>query len=166
MAVVTRRPSRSSSRIQAAPTYEGVAASFASTFQSAIKNERVARFNNMVTAYDDGAISFDEFKNFVNDYVEEVGQNTSEGADALKTLVKLQDVERGRQREGKRTELESKYASADGLISEQDRYRIESEMLAFEKPGTSEYTKQQQNIINSFENAQVELVEQRRADLF
>jgi len=166
MAVVTRRPSRTSSRIQAAPTYEGVAASFASAFQSALKNERIARFNNMVTAYSDGGISFDEFKNFVNGYIEEVGQNTSEGSDALKTLVKMQDVERGRSRENKRTELEAKYASSDGFISEQDRYRIESEMLSFEKPGTTEYTKQQQNIINSFENAQVEMVEQRRAELF
>jgi len=165
MASITRRPSRTSSRIMAAPSYQGVASSFSSQFSAAITEQRRSRFDNMVTSYMDGGTSYEELQKFVKDYVDEVGQDTNEGSSALSTLVKLQATEKSRVRETKRSELEARYVTADGSISAEDRYKIEQELLGVESPGSKEFTAQQQRVISSFDEAQTEAVAKRRIEL-
>lgn len=164
MAKVTVGPSgRSTSRVAPAASYAAVASRYASTLRAAQQEQDNAALEELVLQYQQGEIPFAElqvaFKNRIND----ARAGTTKAVQLKEALATLTVQEGLRFKREKRAELEAK-ASSQGVTAE-ERYNIEKQMLQYETPGTQEYVQQQQNVINSFEGAQVETVEKEKARL-
>lgn len=165
MAIQTSKPRGSGlSRFSPSPSYASVASKYASSFIAAAAEEKKTNLQAKILAYQNGDISFSDLQNFINDQIGQESGDTAWSNYLKAQLSTLEGADKVRQKNVKRAQLEAE-AAKDGQITAQERYKIESEMLKSENPGTEEYNKQQENVINTFDAAQTELVNNKRVQL-
>lgn len=163
MAVIVSRPGGRSTTIKPSPTYEGVISRYQDVIRSALRDEEEALFRRTVLQWREGQIGWDELKAFFNLKIADQAEDSLRRAELEEALVDLTEENRSREIESKRAQLEA--AVAEGGITARERYDIERELLDLENPGTEEYTRQQGNVIASYENAIDESIEIRRSEL-
>ena len=170
MAILTSRPGGRISRIRPASTYSGIVARYASQIQAAQEAKETADIAEQLLLYRAGSITFDELTANVNDLLKGIPAGTMRKVKAQEDLLDAADDEKKRIKAEQRAKLESARTNLTDKLVEQginpsERLSIESALLKLETPGTEEYNRQQENVINSIENAESYKGEKRRAEL-
>lgn len=164
MAVIVSRPGgRRASEIAPAPSYAGVVSKYASTIQAALQEEENARISQLVLDYQSGSLPWADFLTAFNAEIDKQPEGTSKRVDLEQTLFKLTEDHKTQEFNSKRSQLEAQYV--DGGITATERYKIESELLSLLTPGTEDYNSQQNMVGKAYDNAIVEQIDKKRADL-
>lgn len=154
MATVYSRGSSRLSRIASPPTYGASLSRYSAQLRAAITDMDKATTDQLVLAYQNGNMTFDDFQKALKGHIDSLPQGSLVQVDAQTALVNAQKQEQQRQLNLARSTLEAQAPNA----TPQEKFNIENKLLSMETPGTDAYVQQQQKAIKALDDYQTQKV--------
>ena len=151
------------SSVTPAPDYQGVTSTYGAQLANLKQSEKDNELREKILAYNDGNLSYESLKSYINGRIKETSAGTSRYIDLKETLSELEEAENKKAKNSKRAELEAQFAG-DGITAD-EKLQIEEQLLLLEKEGTPEYTQQLSVIAQARETAGKERIDNDLAKL-
>jgi hypothetical protein len=95
MAIVNKSPARGRASIPEAPagSYEAVASKYAQEFMQAARQQKANKLSMKIIQYQNGEISYDEIKEYLNERIDGSKENSSERVELLQMLSQVNEYQ-------------------------------------------------------------------------